>query len=108
MIKQILSNTVARNKALLLFEVDKINGFMRLLMKHRNTQYTWTKEEKKLLRAHLWHLSFCIPALVIFCLPLGSLLFPVLADILDRRKNKRAPTKQDTSGKDNNRLAGKS
>ena len=99
MIKQILSSIVAKNKALLLHEANKTNDFMRLLMKHKNTRSTWTKEEKKILRAHLWHLSSYIPALIIFCLPGGSLLFPLLAEILDRRKNKRASAKQDPKGK---------
>jgi hypothetical protein len=93
---------VAKNKALLLLEAGKINDFMRLLMKYRNTQYTWTKEERKVLRAGLWHLSSYIPALIIFCLPGGSLLFPLLAEILDRRKNKRAAAKQAVKEKQNN------
>ena len=75
---------------------------MRLLMKHKNTRQTWTKEEKKLLRAHLWHLSSYIPALIIFCLPGGSLLFPLLAEILDRRKNRRAALNKTPKGKDDN------
>ena len=110
MLKQILSGTIAKNKALLLHEADKINDFMKLLMKHRNknTRFAWTKEERKLLRAHLWHLSYYIPTLIIFCLPGGSLLFPLLAEILDRRKNKRASAKQGPKGEDNDHLASES
>jgi hypothetical protein len=109
MMKQILFNMVAKNKALLLHEAGKINDFMGLLMKYRNTQYTWTKEERKVLRAGLWHLSSYIPVLIIFCLPGGSLLFPLLAEILDRRKNKRAAAKQAAMEKQNNNgLASKS
>lgn len=107
-IKQTFFNTIAKNKALLLHEIGKINGFMALLMKHKNTQHTWTKEEKKLLRAYFWHLSSYIPALIIFCLPGGSLLFPLLAEILDRRKNKRASIEQEINGENNNRPVGKS
>jgi len=89
MVKEILSDTLRKNKALLIHEAEKIHGFMRLLMKYRNTRSTWTREEKRTLRTHLWHLSSYIPALVIFCLPFGSLLFPLLAEILDRRRKKR-------------------
>jgi hypothetical protein len=89
MVKEILARTLKKNKALLLHEAGKINDFMRLLMKHRNTTSTWTREEKKVLRAHLWRLSSYIPVLVIFCLPFGSLLFPLLAEILDRRRKDR-------------------
>lgn len=81
-----LSRMVTNNKALLLHEADKITGFMRLLMKPRNTQAKWTKEERRLLRAHLRHLSYYVPALVIFVMPFGSLLIPLLAEVLDRRK----------------------
>jgi hypothetical protein len=98
------SNIIAKNKALLLDEANKINDFMRLLMKRKNTRQAWTKEEKIILRAHLWHLSSYIPALIIFCLPGGSLLFPLLAEILDRRKNKRGGAKQDTKGTSENHL----
>jgi hypothetical protein len=98
------SNIIAKNKALLLEEASKINDFMRLLMKFKNTRQAWAKEEKRLLRAHLLHLSSYIPALIIFCLPGGSLLFPLLAEILDRRKNKRGGAKQDPKGKSDNHL----
>jgi hypothetical protein len=81
-----LSKMVANNRALLLHEAEKITGFMRLLMKPRNTQAKWTREERKLLKMHLRHLSYYVPALVIFVMPFGSLLIPLLAEILDRRK----------------------
>jgi hypothetical protein len=96
MMKQILSNILAKNRALLLHEANKTNDFMRLLMKYKNTRDTWTKEERRILRRHLWRFSSYIPVLFIFCLPGGSLLFPLLAEILDRRKNRRAFTKQDS------------
>ena len=82
---------VANNRALLLNEAEKITGFMRLLMKPRNTQTKWTREERRLLKMHLRHLSYYVPALVIFVMPFGSLLIPLLAEILDRRKAFRRP-----------------
>lgn len=89
MIKTLVSDIITKNKNLLLHEAEKISGFMALLMKTKNTRQRWTGEEKKLLRAHLCRLSWYIPALIIFALPFGSLLFPVLAEILDRRKNRQ-------------------
>lgn len=80
---------IAQNRALLFHEAEKISGFMQLLMKPRNTQTRWTREERRLLRAHLRHLSYYVPILVIFVLPFGSLLIPLLAEILDRRKASR-------------------
>ena len=83
---------MAKNKTLIFTEANKTNDFMKLLMKHKNTRHTWTNEERRILRQHLWRCSSYIPILIIFCLPCGSLLFPVLAEILDRRKNRRAST----------------
>ncbi len=37
--------------------------------------------------------SAYVPMLIIFLLPGGSLLIPILADILDRRKKGRGDTK---------------
>jgi hypothetical protein len=89
MIKTFVSSILAKNKNLLLHEAEKISGFMALLMKTKNTRQRWTREEKKLLRAHLWRLSWYIPVLIIFALPFGSLLFPVLAEMMDRRQNRQ-------------------
>ncbi len=83
-----------KNKALLFDEAEKINGFMQLLMKPRNTQSKWTNEEKKILRTNLWRISCYIPTLIIFALPFGFLLFPVLAEMLDRRKKRRGGIRQ--------------
>jgi len=74
---------------MILEEAGQINGFMKLLMKPRNTGAGWTKQEKAQLRKHLKRLSFYVPVLIIFLAPFGSLLIPVLAEILDRRKNRR-------------------
>ncbi len=82
---------VANHKALLLHEAEKITGFMRLLMKPRNTQAKWTKEERKLLKMHLKHLSYYVPALVIFVAPLALSSFRFSQRSFDRRKALRRP-----------------
>ncbi|HNS15493.1 MAG TPA: hypothetical protein PKM08_09190 [Syntrophorhabdaceae bacterium] len=89
MIRHLLKRSIKKHKDMILEESVQINGFMKLLMKPRNTGTGWTKQEKAQIRKHLKHLSFYVPALVIFLAPFGSLLIPVLAEILDRRKNKR-------------------
>ena len=80
---------VANNRAMILGEARKIGGFMQLLMKPRNTGRAWTGEERQVLRMHLKHLSYYLPIMVIFAMPFGSLLIPVLAEILDRRETRR-------------------
>ncbi|HET6514808.1 MAG TPA: hypothetical protein VFG09_06565 [Thermodesulfovibrionales bacterium] len=87
--KGLLKNLVLKNRELIWKEAEKMQGFMALLMKPRNTGAGWTEDEKKSLKAHLKHLSAFLPALVIFLLPGGFLLLPLLAIALDRRKKKR-------------------
>jgi hypothetical protein len=89
MIRHLLKQSIRKHKDMILEEAGQINGFMKLLMKPRNTGAGWTKQEKAQLRKHLKRLSFYVPVLIIFLAPFGSLLIPVLAEILDRRKNRR-------------------
>lgn len=89
MIRHLLKQSIRKHKDMILEEAGQINGFMKLLMKPRNTGAGWTKQEKAQLRKHLKRLSLYVPVLIIFLAPFGSLLIPVLAEILDRRKNRR-------------------
>jgi hypothetical protein len=89
MIKLFLKRHLLKNKALILQESKHVAEFIQLLMKRRNTGAKWTGEEITRLKSHLKHLSLYVPALIIFVLPFGSLLIPVLAEILDRRDKSR-------------------
>ena len=64
-----------------------IQGFMQILMKPRNGE-RWTPGDKIAIRAHLKSLASTLPLLLVFTLPGGSLLLPLLAWHLDRRKKK--------------------
>jgi len=70
-------------------EVLSIRGLMQLLMKTRNTDEKWTREEKREIKRHLKNISKIIPIVVLFSLPGGSFLLPILAEVLDRRKIRR-------------------
>lgn len=89
MIKPFFTNLFIKNKNLILEESTQIREFMHLLMIPTNTGVKWTREEKKQLKTHLKHLSLYVPILIIFMLPFGSLLLPLLAEVLDRRKHTR-------------------
>jgi len=89
MIKKYLKRLIIINKQAILMEVLSITGLMQVLMKTRNTDERWTKEEKKEIRMHLRNIAKIIPTIVIFSLPGGSLLLPILAEALDRRKTRR-------------------
>ena len=91
MIKRFLKRLIDRNKEFILSQVLAVKDLMRLLMKSRNTGEKWTREEIHEIRAHLRHIAMLVPALIIFLLPGGSLLLPLLADVLDRRKKIRRP-----------------
>ncbi len=101
MIKRFLMRLIAKNKELILSQVLAVKGLMRLVMKNRNTGEKWTREEIREIRAHLKHIAMLVPALIIFLLPGGSLLLPLLADALDRRKKiRRPPAVPDKSSQD--------
>jgi hypothetical protein len=89
MIKKYLKRLIIINKEAILMEVLLIRGLMQLLMKTRNTEEKWTREEKKDIKRHLRNIAKIIPAIAIFSLPGGSFLFPLLAEALDRRKIRR-------------------
>ena len=89
MVSKFLKGLIIKNKAFILQEVLAVRGLMQLLMKTRNTDQPWTKEEKKEIKRHLRDISKMVPVIVIFLLPGGTLILPLLAEILDRRKMKR-------------------
>ena len=89
MIKKYLKRLILINKQAILMEVLSIKGLMQLLMKIRNRDERWTREERKEIRMHLKNIAKIIPTIVIFSLPGGSLLLPILAEVLDRRKTRR-------------------
>lgn len=89
MIKKYLKRLILINKQAILMEVLSIKGLMQVLMKIRNTDERWTREEKKEIMRHLKNIAKIIPTVVIFSLPGGSLLLPILAEALDRRKTRR-------------------
>jgi hypothetical protein len=86
MIKLFLKRHILKNRDLILQESQHMNDLMRLLMKRKNSGVKWTREEIIRLKSHIKHLSLYVPVLIVFVLPFGSLLLPVLAETLDRRE----------------------
>jgi hypothetical protein len=89
MIKKYLKRLIIVNKEAILMEVLSVKGLMQLLMKNRNTDEKWTREERREIRMHLRNISKIIPAVALFSLPGGFFLLPILAEVLDRRKTRR-------------------
>jgi len=90
MIRFFLKRLILKNRDLIFREAQQFQGFLQLFFKPRNTDAEWTKEEKEQVKNYLKRLSLYVPILIIFVLPGGSLLLPILAEILDRRKRRRA------------------
>jgi hypothetical protein len=86
---EFLKRQVLKNRALIHEEAGRIQDFLRLLMKQRNTGEKWTDEEIRLLKAHFVRLACYIPALCVVIMPFGILFLPVIAEALDRRSKRR-------------------
>lgn len=89
MLKTFFKNTIIRNRELIRRESAEMRDFMALLMKHRNTNVRWSPAEIRELKGHLLHLSFYVPVFIVFSLPGGTLLLPLLAEVMDRRAKMR-------------------
>jgi len=89
MIKLFFKRLISKNRDMILEESQHIRGFMRLLMKYRNTGIELTREETHDLKSYVKRLSLHVPVLIIIVLPFGLVLLPILAEILDRRKKSR-------------------
>ena len=89
MLKTFIRRSIEKHRALILHEVQHLNGFMALLMKQRNSGTRWSTEEKVRLKGYIGQLLMRIPVLIVFIMPGGFFLVPVLAEILDRRRAMR-------------------
>lgn len=89
MFRRFVKKLIADNKEFILKEVVEVRGLMDLLMKNRNTNEKWTKEEIQEIKAHIKNISKLVPAAIVFLLPGGIFLLPFLAEVLDRRKVER-------------------
>jgi hypothetical protein len=88
--RKIIRKMLERYKTLIYAEADYMKGFMPLLMKPRNTDMHWTRKEIRALKHYVWHLAHYVPFVIIFLLPFGSLLLPLMAEVLDRRRLQRS------------------
>ena len=91
MIRRLIESHLRKHRDLIVTEGRRLDGFMRLLMKQRNTGIKWTKTEKAQLKRYIWALLFYAPMLCIFLLPGGFLLIPLLAEVMDRRRRSQKP-----------------
>lgn len=79
-----------RERRALLAEMVQVRGLMPLLMKRRNKQ-GWSDADLRELTIHLKRLSKLSPYIVVFVMPGGFVMLPVLAWWLDRRRQRSRP-----------------
>ena len=89
MIRKYVKRLILIHKEAILMEVLAVQGPVQLLMKTRNTDQKWTREEKREILRHLKNIAKIVPVVALFSLPGGTLLLPILAEVLDRRKTER-------------------
>jgi hypothetical protein len=75
----------ARERQRIVLEIAQIQGLFPVLMKPRNGLH-WSREDKTLIRFHLYELAKFSPYLVPAVMPGGVFMLPVLAWWLDRRR----------------------
>jgi hypothetical protein len=92
MLTGLIRRHLHREREVILRHVLAVRGLMGLLMKPRNTGLGWTPDEIAQVRAHLRALAWLVPSLLVFLLPGGLFLLPILTEVLDRRPRRpRSP-----------------
>jgi hypothetical protein len=87
-----LEGILFQYKKKILKEIESVKDLMSLLMK--GTKGNWTKAELTEIKTHFVTLGKKVPILMVFMLPGGLVLLPVLIEVLDR-KTKKAPVQED-------------
>lgn len=94
-----LKAILVRYRKKILKEMDSVKDLTSLIL--RGSRRRWTRDELRQIKEHLLILGKKIPILLVFMLPGGTVLLPLLVEILDRRKrnipvaeDRRKPVKQ--------------
>lgn len=90
--KDILQKILFCYKKKILKEIESIKDLMSLLMK--GTRGKWTRGELIQIKSHFLILGKKFPIFMVFMLPGGTILLPLLIEVLDRRK-KKIPVQND-------------
>ena len=78
---------VERERKFMLAEMSQVKGLMPLLMKPRNKQ-KWSEADLRELHVHMKRLTHLSPYIVVFVMPGGFAMLPLLAWWLDRRRQR--------------------
>lgn len=89
--REILIEILTQYRKRIQKEIDSVKDLTALLMK--GTRGKWTKNEILMIKAHFVTLGKKVPILMVFMLPGGIILLPLLIEVLDRRKKKVSVSK---------------
>src|SRR4030042_4750084 len=84
--REALKGMLTKYQKKILKEIDSIKDLLALLMK--GTQGGLTTGELLKIKTHFIILGKKMPILMVFLLPGGLILLPILIEVLDRRKKK--------------------
>ena len=73
-------------------EIHAVKNLMGLLMK--GTKEKWSGAELQEIRSHFAYLSKRVPVLMVFLLPGGLVLLPILVEVLERRRQTVTVTRE--------------
>ena len=94
----VLREVLIKYRVKIVKEVRTAKNLMSLIMK--GSRSGWQKEELVEIKTHLYNLSKKIPVFLVFLLPGGILLLPLLVEILDRRKSSKPVSKDRRRGQE--------
>jgi len=83
--REVFKRILAKYRKRILKEIDSAKDLSSLLMK--GTQGGWTNSELLKIKTHFVILGKKVPIFMVFLLPGGLILLPLLIEVLDRRKN---------------------
>jgi len=83
--REAFKKILAKYRKKILKEINSAKDLSSLLMK--GTQRGWTKGEFLKIKNHFIILGKKVPIFMVFLLPGGLILLPLLIEVLDRRKN---------------------
>lgn len=97
--REVLKEILIRYRKKILHEMEAVKDLTSLIM--QGSRRRWTSEELRRIKEHLLVLGKKIPVLLVFMLPGGTVLLPLLVEVLDRRKrnipvaeDRRRPVKE--------------
>jgi len=82
--REVLEEILIQYREKILKEIGSAKDLMALLMK--GTRGKWTKSDLAKIKVHLVSLGKKFPILMVFMLPGGTILLPLLVEVLERRK----------------------